>query len=282
MKVLIFMLCVLMLAVSCQRSRKKVFPQSVKADSLTVQTDSVQDISLVEEEVIPPTVDENFADFLYNFASEAAFQKSRIVFPFPFYGEKEVVRVERDEWKFDPMFSLEPAYTVLFDSEEDMEMEKDTSMRSVQIDWIYLADNKIKRYYFEKKKQSWFLEAVNVEELTTEDSTKEDFMAFYRKFSCDSLFQMERLAKSLAFVTIDPEDEFSILDTIMDKEQWFAFRPPMMDKQLTNVHYGQPGDKDSDSKIVEFKGFGNGFSNTLHFSRKDGIWKLVKFEDLSD
>ena len=32
-------------------------------------------------------------------------------------------------------------------------------MHSVQVDWIFLTEKKIKRYYFERKKDSWFLES---------------------------------------------------------------------------------------------------------------------------
>lgn len=51
-------------------------------------------------------------------------------------------RIQKEEWKHDPLFSREQAYTVLFDKEEDMEMEKDTSMHSVQVDWIFLTEKK--------------------------------------------------------------------------------------------------------------------------------------------
>ena len=96
------------------------------------------------------------------------------------------------------------------------------------------------------------------------------------------MVQRSRLHNTLTFVTSDPEDEFQILETTLDEGQWFAFRPPMMKDRLTNVHYGQSENKDSDTKIVEFKGFGNGFNNTLYFKRRHGIWKLMEFEDLSD
>lgn len=285
MKALIFGCCLMILMASCQGGRKKADPFKTlteQIDSLTAVSDSVADTLVVVEEVVPASADESFADFFYNFASEPEFQKSRVVFPFSFYKGEQVRRVQRKDWKYDPLFSREPAYTVLFDSEEDMEMEKDTSLRSVQVDWIYLNEEKIKRYYFERKGLSWYLEAVNVEKLVHEDDGKEDFLDFYKRFSCDSVFQSERLSDPLAFVTADPEDEFQILETTLDEGQWFAFRPPMMKERLTNVHYGQPEKKDSDRKIMEFKGFGNGFSNTLYFVRRHGLWRLVKFEDLSD
>lgn len=286
MKKLFFGCCLLMLMVACEGGKKKIDPFETltgQIDSLKVHTDSVHaDTALVVEDVIPPSADESFADFFYNFASDEKFQLSRIVFPVSTYKGDKIVRVPKEEWQHDYLFSRDPAYTVLFDREEDMEMEKDTSMRSVQVDIINLVRNQIKRYYFQRKKQSWFLEAINLQRLVHETDGEEDFMQFYEKFSSDSVFQAERLADPLGFVTADPDDEFQILETTLEPGQWFAFRPPMMAGKLTNVHYGQKEDLHSDSKIVEFKGFGNGFSNTLYFERRGGIWKLIQFEDLSD
>lgn len=286
MKKLFFGCCLLMLMVACEGGKKKIDPFETltgQIDSLKVHTDSVHaDTALVVEDVIPPSADESFADFFYNFASDEKFQLSRIVFPVSTYKGDKIVRIPKEEWQHDYLFSRDPAYTVLFDREEDMEMEKDTSMRSVQVDIINLVRSQIKRYYFQRKKQSWFLEAINLQRLVHETDGEEDFMQFYEKFSSDSVFQAERLADPLGFVTADPDDEFQILETTLEPGQWFAFRPPMMAGKLTNVHYGQKEDLHSDSKIVEFKGFGNGFSNTLYFERRGGIWKLMQFEDLSD
>ena len=285
MKRLIIGCCLLMLMASCGGGKKKADPFAAlteQIDSIKVHPDSIQDSTVVVEEQVPAAADESFADFFYNFASDEAFQRTRVVFPFSLYKGKQVTRIKKADWKFDPLFSREPAYTVLFDKEEDMEIEKDTSLHSVQVDWIFLTDRRIKRYYFQRKKDSWFLEAINVEKLPNEEDGKEDFYAFYERFSRDSLFQQERLHDPLKFVTADPEDEFQILETTLEQGQWFAFRPPMMKGRMTNVHYGQPENIHSDYKVVEFKGFGNGFSNTLYFERYGGVWKLMRFEDLSD
>ena len=45
---------------------------------------------------------------------------------------------------------------------------------------------------------------------------------------------------------------------------------------------GQNENSKSNTKVIEIKGFGNGFNNTLDFERRNGLWKLVQFEDLSD
>ena len=273
---------------SCGGGKKRMDP----FEALTKQMDSVQQPvaadtlpavqELVKEEPVPVTADESFADFFYNFASDESFQRSRIVFPISYYKGDQVIRTTKEDWTFDPLFSHYPAYTALFDNEEDMEMEKDTSVHSVQIDWMYLADRKIKRYYFERINNSWFLEAINMENLPLSEDDGEDFFSFYLEFSSDSLFQQQRMHHPLAFVTADPEDEFQIIETTLDAGQWAAFRPPLVKGWLSNVHYGQPDALSSNHKIVEFKGFGNGFNNALYFERRRGEWRLVKFEDLSD
>ena len=198
MKKLIFGCLLLVLMVSCEGGKKKIDPfetltgqiDSLKADSDSVKTDT----SLVIEDVIPPSADESFADFFYNFASDAKFQLSRIISPVSTYKGDKIVRVRKDERTHDYLFSRDPAYTVLFDKEEDMELEKDTSMMSVQVDLINLEKSQIRRYYFQRKGQSWFLEAINLQHLAHETDGEEDFMDFYRKFSSDSIFQAERLA----------------------------------------------------------------------------------------
>ena len=169
-----------------------------------------------------------------------------------------------------------------FDKAVDMEAEKDTTATSVKIEWIYLKTNKIKRYYFERLKGLWKLEAIDFADMPENEDSKESFYEFYEHFANDSLFQQTRLHNPLKFVTVDPDDEFQIIETTLEAEQWFAFQPVLPREFLTNVNYGQNENSKSNTKVIEIKGFGNGFNNTLYFERRNGLWKLVQFEDLSD
>lgn len=273
----------LMVACNSGTGQKGEMAEAVEVtDSAALGVDTVCEAPDAEE-IIPATADESFADFFYNFASDAEFQVKRILFPLSYYKETKVFRIQKDAWKYDPLFSKEGIYTVLTDKEEDMELEKDTSLHSVRVEWLYLKEKKMKRYYFERKQDAWFLEAMNLSVLpTSEEKDEEDFFDFFYRFANDSTFQKERLARPLYFVTADPEDEFQILETVLEEGQWFAFQPPMPKVRIANVNYGQNENLDSSTKVMEFKGFGNGFSNTLYFERRKGIWKLVRFEDLSD
>lgn len=279
---LIGLLCMLS---SCgeQKKHKSPIEQPVeKVDTMVVTPQVEEDTLIVVEEVIPVTADESFVDFFYNFASDEAFQSKRIIFPLPYYQEDQVARFQKEDWMYDPLFSQEEVYTVMFDTEDEMELEKDTSSHSVQVDWICLDSMMTKRYYFERKEDQWYLEAINADKIKDYKGKQESFIDFYLRFVEDSLFEAQRVQDPLLFVTADPEDEFQIVETTLEKGQWFAFRPPLPKKQLTNIHYGQTNVPDSPVKIMELKGFGNGFSNVLHFHCRQGAWKLVKFEDLSD
>lgn len=287
MRKLIIGVCLLGLMNSCEGGRKKIAPfekLTEEIDSQAVVRDTTEALWAVEEEaMVPATADESFVDFFYNFTSSDKLQLSRIVFPLPYYTMNEKRYIEKDQWEYDSLFSLQDAYTVLFDREEDMEMEKDTSMTSVKVEWIYLKQGKLKRYYFERLEGVWKLEAIDFADIVREEKTdQEDFFEFYERFVNDSVFQLSRLHEPLKFVTADPEDEFQILETTLEAGQWFAFQPALPRENLTNIIYGQNKSLHTDVKIIELKGLGNGFSNTLYFKRRNGVWKLTQFEDLSD
>lgn len=279
----------LLMVVSCVGQRKRSGSLSdgqeaepAQSDSVPISDEGLSDTLIVVDEAVPTTADASFIDFLYYFTSDEEFQHSRILFPLSIYGDTAVTRLASDEWFFDPMFDPDQLYTVIFDNERDLKLENDTSATSVQTDWIYLQDYHIRRYYFELLDARWYLEAINNENMTRERHEAEDFYDFYHRFVSDSIFQSERLSEPLLFSTVDPEDEFSVLETTLEKGQWFAFRPPMPAGKLTNIRYGQKETEESNTKIVEFKGLGNGLSNTLYFRRVHGKWKLYKFEDLGD
>lgn len=269
------------LLLSCSNSKTKGDPFAATnngVDSASVAVDSIlaEDLS---EEPEPTQADESFDDFIYNFASDNALQRRRIKFPLPYYKEERKLNIEEKDWKHDSLFTNDRIYTLLFDKEKDMDLVGDTSLTSVQVEWIYVKTQMLKRYYFERIKGAWILEAINYRPLQKDGN--EDFMEFFARFATDSLFQSSRIAHPLIFVTSDPDDDFSILETSLDLNQWFAFKPELPTVRLSNIRYGQRIDANSSTKILALKGVGNGFSNILYFRRRAGEWKLYKFEDTS-
>lgn len=54
---------------------------------------------------------------------------------------------------------------MLFDDEDDLELVGDTALTSVQVEWILLKNRMVKKYYFERTKGVWMLEAINLRQI---------------------------------------------------------------------------------------------------------------------
>jgi len=285
MKKLIIGICLLGWMSSCGGGKKHSevqMEQTEPVDSIEWMTDSLLVEEIEEEPEVSVYAERSFADFLYNFATSEKFQLRRIIFPLPYYMDNKKGSIEKEEWVHDPLFSQQEFYTMLYDNLDDIEMEKDTASTSVRIEWIDLKRKKMKRYYFERLYGWWKLEAIDDASMPMEETEQEDFYEFYVRFANDSLFQAERVADPLPFVAPDPDDDFQILETTIQKSQWFTFQPKLPNEYLTNVNYGQRLNHDSRTRIIELRGFGNGFSNTLYFRCRNGEWKLTRFEDFSN
>ena len=284
MKKLILAICLFGWMCSCGGGKKNAETQESDflTDTIEAPVDTLSLEEVEEEPVVPVSADESFADFLYNFALNEKLQLRRILFPLPYYTDNRKDSILKEDWKHDPLFSQEEFYTMLYDHLDDAELEKDTASTSVRIEWINLKDRKLKRYYFERLDGWWKLEAIDDASMPKEETGQEDFYEFYERFANDSLFQAERVVDPLPFVAPDPEDDFQILETTIEKEQWFAFQPKLPREYLTNINYGQRLSTTSRTRVIELRGFGNGFSNTLYFRCRNGQWKLTRFEDLSN
>ena len=281
MKKLIAGVILLGILSSCGNKKTNIDPFA----SITKEVDSVRQIADCShhdkspEDPQPIQADESFDDFIYNFASDDVLQRQRVKFPLPYYNGDKKTNIEEHNWKHDDLFTKQHYYTLLFDREEDMDLVGDTSLTSVQVEWVFVKTRMVKKYYFERIKGAWMLEAINLRPIKQNDN--ENFVEFFGHFAADSLFQSKRVCVPLAFVTTDPDDDFSILETTLDLNQWFAFKPGLPADRLSNINYGQRNDDDSPTKILALKGIGNGFSNILYFRRKAGEWELYKFEDTS-
>lgn len=281
MKKIVLGFLLLAFFISCGNKQAKIDPfvtLTSMVDSVSHRVDTLQEVE-VRGGPKPMEADELFDDFIFNYASDDTLQRQRTVFPLPYYNRNIPTKIEEHFWKHDYLFAKQSYYTLLFDEEDDLDLVGDTTLKSVQVEWIYLKTRMVKRYYFERKKGMWMLEAINLREM--EKGENENFVEFYTRFVTDSVYQSKHISHPLQFVTIDPDDEFSILETTLDMNQWYAFRPVMPADRLSNINYGQKNEDLSNTKILKVNGIGNGYSNIFYFRRQDGEWELYKYEDTS-
>ena len=269
------------LLVSCGNGKTKMDPFTTitgMVDSVGHKADTLREAG-VKEEPEPIEADELFDDFIFNYASDDALQRQRTVFPLPYYNGDTPSKIEEKFWKHDYLFTKQSYYTMLFDKEGDMDMVGDTALSAVQVEWIFLKTRMVKKYYFQRVKGMWMLEAINLRHI--EEGENEDFVSFYTRFVTDSLYQSRHIRNPLQYITIDPDDEFSILETTLDVNQWYAFRPVMPVDKLSNINYGQKNEDLSNTKILKVNGIGNGYSVIFYFRKRGGEWELYKYEDTS-
>ena len=281
MKKLIAGAVALALLASCGNKRANLDPFASltnEVDSALHRADTLHQ-SKTSEGPKPIEADESFDDFIYNFASDDELQQQRVKFPLAYYNGDEPSKIEKKYWKHDDLFTKQSYYTLLFDSEEDMDLVGDTALTSVQVEWIFIRTHMVKKYYFERVKGAWMLEAINLRQI--EQGENEDFVAFYLRFVTDSVYQSRHIREPLEYITIDPDDEFSILETTLDLNQWYAFRPVLPVDKLSNINYGQKNSDYSNTKILKVNGIGNGYTNIFYFRRHRGEWELYKYEDTS-
>jgi hypothetical protein len=178
------------------------------------------------------------------------------------------------------LFAAESYYTLLFDNEEEMDMASDSVGDTMQVEWFYLKPRTVEVNDYRHLHGAWTLQNTHTRQMKLNDDD-EDFVSFYSRFATDTTYQRRHILDPLTFITIDPDDEFSILETTLDIDQWYAFSPVLPTEKLSNINYGQQNEDHSPTKILKVNGVGNGYSNIFYFRKQQGEWELYKYEDTS-
>lgn len=270
------------LSACCNREVQTSLSEELSADKNLMSAAEIDSLDkFLYKKVLPTGVDLLFDDFMYLFSTDYDFQKQRINFPITFSSYKDSpVQIEADEWEHDNLLMGHTSYTLMFDKKSEMEIVGDSTCHAAEVEWYDMDRNELKVYSFERKNGVWMMEAIDL--LSLDNLPERDFIDFYEKFVNDSLYQAKHVKNPLTFVTVDPDDDSSVLKTTLDLNQWFAFQPVLPSGFLSNIRLGKRGNKASNFKIVSIKGSGNGLSCTLFFRKgSNREWMLYKYEDVS-
>ena len=149
MKKLVWAFCALVMLMACNGNKTQVTEDEQIVVQDTVESDT---LDLAEaEEALPARADELFDDFIFSFSADSAVQRVRTFFPLPYTVDGEKTTIKKKEWEHDPLFSNRDFYTVIFNSEDEMQLEKDTSLIQVRVEFLDLQQKKAKNQKLEKK-----------------------------------------------------------------------------------------------------------------------------------
>lgn len=241
----------------------------------SVPADSIDSISaLVEEEPMPATADELFDDFFFNYAASRKVQKKRTTFPLPVTVYGKTTPVEIGQWKTEHFFMAQGYYTLIFTSQKQLNLVKDTTVSSVVVEKIFIRKGELKRWHFARKRGEWRLDSIKVMSLRQHPDAA--FLLFYDKFVSDPDFQQQSLSDPVTFSGPDPDDDFSTMTGDILPEQWPMFAPWMPSATIYNIIYGDQPFRNTNTRYFLLRGISNGMQTDIVFVRSGRNWKLKK------
>lgn len=272
----VFVVCLAMLMAETACTEKK--PVAAETDTLT--TDSLADTlevdtvaEIISEQPIPKAADELFDDFIYLFCHNRQHQLGRIQWPLREINGKRVKQLQPGQWHMEQLYMPQGFYTLILDSRKQLQLSKDTSVNHVVVEKIFLEQQAVRKFNFDRIEGQWML--TSVENGAVVENQNASFLQFYEKFAADSTFQAESLAEQMSFSGPDPEDDSHDIQTQITPDDWPYFTPGELPQGvLFNIVYGQKY-QESNRKVFLLRGIANGQEMEMNFQRVDGEWKLV-------
>jgi len=232
--------------------------EDIVADSTAVDSLGLEELDLFEEVVIPKAADELFDDFLFTYVSNASFRQQRT---------KGTESLDMND---------DDAAVMIYERDNDLALQKDTTLQQVVLERIDWDANTIRHYQFNKNQGQWFLSAE--EDVDISDVPNASFLVFLKDFLTDSLYRHESIDLPLLMKYYSEEDD-GMVEAELSFEEWDEiYRDlPRLNDYMYNVDYGQSLIS-SNRKSLLLKGMSNGLFMKFHFGFSDGRWMLIELE----
>lgn len=274
MKCFLGLFSVLLLLFSCG-GNKPSEQKTVKTEDTTVVKDTLTDSTKLSEAEPPAAADGVFDDFAFNFMSNRRFQSERISFPLKYVVDGKETQIEKAKWKFDPLYSKNEVYTMIFDSKKSIKNQKDPHLAHVVVEWIYLNKNRVKQYVFDKKNGRWMMTSLIDEQLKENENS--DFLNFYKRFSSDRSYQIKHIQSPFSLILQDP-DTYKPISGVGEPVQWQDFAPELPKGVITNVNYGQKY-TNSMQRLLMVAASDGAMSSIITFKKVRGQWMVTRLEN---
>ena len=267
------------LLTSCKDGKmQNVFASEDEAEEDSVEMFVGDTLHLFDEVEEPPaSVDELFVDFFYNFAGDAHFQNQRIAFPLLCKDGEEETKLTKHEWNEWNQFGEQDFYSVIYEREQALELQNDTTIQSVDVEWIHLKEGKLEKYGFDRVNGKWMLTELQTER--SSETPNGDFLQFYSQFVADSVFQREALAVPVRLILTSADEEEDVQEETLSADDWFNLRAdlPFLNGSLVNLDYGQTCISQN-RKTLMMQGLSNGLLMKFRFNKEGDDWKLIEIE----
>lgn len=247
-------------------------------DSINSADEKLDTLNLFDEVEPPVSADELFVDFFFNFAADPKYQSQRIKFPLPMKDNDARLDITPDDWHQFNRFKAQEFYSVIYERENDLELQKDTSLSHVCVQWIDLKDEYIEEFNFRRIKGKWMLTDIVKEDM--KNSPNGSFLKFYAQFVSDSVYQREAIVSPLKFITLQEDPDEPTLTEELSVDEWFSMQSdmPVITDVIANIDFGQTCISQNRKKIL-MEGVSNGLCIKFKFDKVGNQWRLFEVEN---
>ena len=130
----------------------------------------------------------------------------------------------------------------------------------------------MEQYCFDHQDGSWKMHQIKNVGFSSNHNAS--FLKFLQKFFAGK--SLSNVKNPLPYSGPDPNNEdASNVNTTIPAGEWSSFLPEVPGDMIYSILYGQKY-KESNKKILTFRGLSNGVETQLVFKKKGNSWKLVK------
>lgn len=273
-----FLTLILCLMASCLGNR-----HTPDTEELAMQDsiDSEADTLVLFEETPEPSVrvDELFDDFFFTFAADPNFQNRRIKFPVVCHDVEADMEISREDWHQFNRFTQQESFAVIYERDDDMYVQKDTTLTQVSVEWVYLKDGYVESYNFNRLQGKWML--TDITKSAIDNIPNGNFLKFYGEFAADSIDnQFVRMPLKMHFSYTDSEDSEDDADKMLSPDEWKQMKSelPFNEDFIVSINYGQPCISQNRKNLL-LEGVGNDLLMTFKFMKEGEKWMLFEIEN---
>ena len=278
----LFLSFFIVLSFSCQREAGKRDSDVTKEhdyENVTrTTTVSWKDLQAIK-------IDSLLDDFLLYYTANDSFQHVRTRFPLPCVDkEGKLSHIEVKDWQRVRFLTMEKMYSLLLNSQDDMDLASSTNLREGVFEWIYPQKDEVVQYFFQRTQRgAWYLDSLAINHIA--DNPNAGFWEFYRKFATDVRYQAKHVRPNILLLTNSMEDGDGYTTEVFSVglEQWLAWQIELPVDTLTHIVYGKYDElqiKNSIQKILCYKSVDESMFRALYFRKdKRGEWQLYQYED---
>ena len=246
-------------------------PEVLPADTMPLEDEDEE-----EEAVEEARMDEYFDDFIYSFLHSRRLQRERVGYPLPSADDNgEPQLLHKLDCRREFAFLRGDFYTVLYGNTLQINEQKERPHETVLVERIMLDSLWMRVYNFERRGGKWLLTAIHRQDLHQGELS--DFLAFYSRFSSDSLFQQQSIAQPLSYSLLDSEADEEYIEGTIDASQWASFGAVMPSGEITNIRYGQT--YNPHHVVMQKCGLADGMQELFTFEKRAAGWRLVAYEN---